>query len=80
MGPRDVKAASENKSDPEGNPRPRKTTETPGGLRQTSVYLRPDEFEALYQRSAEETAQHGVRVSIGEILRRALRNYLNLTD
>lgn len=78
MGPRDVRTASKK------NPRrqemgvPRRTTETAGGLRQTSLYLRPEEFEALYRRAAEETAERGVRVSIGEIMRRALREYLRL--
>jgi hypothetical protein len=53
-------------------PRGGRTTVTPGGLNRLSTYLLPDEREAVRRRAFEEDN------SISEVIRSAIRSYLDL--
>lgn len=53
-------------------PRGGLTTVTPGGLNRLSTYLLPTEREAVRRRAFEEDA------SISEVIRAAIRSYLDL--
>lgn len=53
-------------------PRGGLTTVTPGGLNRLSTYLLPEEREAVRRRAFEDDA------SISEVIRAAIRSYLDL--
>ena len=53
-------------------PRGGRTTVTPGGLNRLSTYLLPDEREAVRRRAFEDDN------SISEVIRSAIRSYLDL--
>lgn len=55
-------------------PRGGKTTFTPGGLLKKTIYLEPDEWEALREKSFREQRP------ISELIRALIRNGLGLTD
>ena len=56
------------------------STRTPGGYQQTSIYLTDKERKAIAQRAFEESQKKGKRVSLGEVVRAAIRQYLDLDE
>jgi hypothetical protein len=45
-------------------------------LKKTMMFLDPEDHRALFERALEESRQAGRRVSMSEIIRRAIKAYL----
>jgi Arc/MetJ-type ribon-helix-helix transcriptional regulator len=45
-------------------------------LRRTTIFLNEDEHRALFERALDESRETGQRVSMTEIIRRAVKAYL----
>jgi hypothetical protein len=48
-------------------------------LKKTMIYLHPEDHRALFERALEESRQAGHRIGMAEIIRRAVRVYLQAT-
>jgi hypothetical protein len=48
-------------------------------LRKTMMFLDPEDHRALFERALEESRQTGRRVSMSELIRRAIKAYLQAT-
>ena len=48
-------------------------------LKKTMMFLDPEDHRALFERALEESRQAGRRVSLSEIIRRAIKAYLQAT-
>jgi hypothetical protein len=48
-------------------------------LKRTMIFLDPEDHRALFERALEESRQAGRRVGMAEIIRRAVKRYLQGT-
>jgi len=48
-------------------------------LKRTMIFLDPEDHRALFERALEESRQAGRRIGMAEIIRRAVKAYLQRT-
>ena len=48
-------------------------------LKRTMIFLDPEDHRALFERALEESRQAGHRIGMAEIIRRAVKVYLQAT-